>query len=90
MEKSFFKNSKNQKLFGVCSGLSEYWNVDVTLVRLALLLLAVFTRSTFIIIAYAALAFILPDKYEATDNYNQQSNSNTKEYKDVDFIKVDK
>lgn len=90
MEKSFFKNNKNKKIFGVCSGLSEYWNVDVTLVRLALFLLVVFSGSSFIIIAYAALAFILPDKYETTDNYNHQSSGNTNEYKDVDFIKVDK
>jgi len=46
-------------LAGVCSGLAAYLHVDVTLVRIAFLLLALVTRGGFGL-AYLALAFVIP------------------------------
>jgi phage shock protein PspC (stress-responsive transcriptional regulator) len=46
-------------LAGVCSGLAAYLHVDVTLVRIAFLLLALVTRGGFGLV-YLALAFVVP------------------------------
>jgi phage shock protein PspC (stress-responsive transcriptional regulator) len=46
-------------LAGVCNGLAAYLNLDVTLVRIAFLLLALVTRGGFGL-AYLALAFVIP------------------------------
>jgi phage shock protein PspC (stress-responsive transcriptional regulator) len=46
-------------LAGVCSGLAAYLHLDVTLVRIAFLLLALVTRGGFGL-AYLALAFVIP------------------------------
>lgn len=43
MEKKFYKNRKNSMLFGVCSGLSDYFGLDVTALRILTVILAVFT-----------------------------------------------
>ena len=34
MKRKLYKSSKNKKLAGVCGGLAEYLNIDVTVVRL--------------------------------------------------------
>ena len=46
-------------LAGVCNGLAAYLHLDVTLVRIAFLLLALITRGGFGL-AYLALAFVIP------------------------------
>ena len=33
MEKKLTRDTKNQKIAGVCAGLAKYFNVDPTLVR---------------------------------------------------------
>ncbi len=45
---------------GVCNGLATYFNLDVTLVRLAFVALAVFTGGG-VILAYLILALVLPE-----------------------------
>lgn len=35
MTKSFALNRQNKKIFGVCSGIADYFGIDATLVRLA-------------------------------------------------------
>ena len=49
-----------KKLFGVCSGLANYLDVDPTLVR-ALFIIAVLMAGTGVL-AYIVLALIMPDK----------------------------
>ena len=34
MNKKLYRSSKDVKLAGVCGGLAEYFNVDVTIIRL--------------------------------------------------------
>ena len=36
--KKLYRNSRDKKLAGVCSGLADYLNVDVTVVRILFLL----------------------------------------------------
>ncbi|HOO09796.1 MAG TPA: PspC domain-containing protein [Cyclobacteriaceae bacterium] len=58
MAKRLVKGEK--KLFGVCSGLANYLDVDPTLVR-ALFIIAVLMAGTGVL-AYIVLALIMPDK----------------------------
>ena len=41
MEKKLYRSRKNKKLFGVCGGLAEYFDIDPTVLRLILALAVV-------------------------------------------------
>lgn len=58
MAKRLIKGEK--KLFGVCSGLANYFDIDPVLVR-ALFIIAVLMAGTGIL-AYIVLAIIMPEK----------------------------
>ena len=64
MEKKLYKIEEGKKLSGVCGGLAEYLNMDVTLVRLLWALVTAFTAGFLGIIAYVVCALILPNKSE--------------------------
>lgn len=59
MEPKKLTKGRNRMICGVCSGLAEYFNVDVTLVRLAAVVLSLFTCVGFI--AYLVAAVIMPE-----------------------------
>ena len=59
MEKKLTKGTDNQ-IAGVCSGIAEYFNIDVSLVRVICVLLCLFCYPA--IIVYVVLAITLPDK----------------------------
>lgn len=50
---------KDKKLFGVCGGLGDYFDIDPTLVR-ALFLISVILFGTGILL-YIILAIVMPD-----------------------------
>ena len=52
--------SNNRMLAGVCGGIAEYFGVDATLIRLAYVLLSVFTVAFPGIIVYILAAIIIP------------------------------
>lgn len=60
--KRLYKNSQNKMICGVCQGLSEYFNLDVTLIRLIFVILGIAGAAG--IILYIAAALIMPDKFE--------------------------
>lgn len=49
-----------RKLFGVCSGVANYLDVDPTVIRLLFVLAAVMFGTG--ILLYIILAFVMPDK----------------------------
>ena len=51
---------KDKKISGVCSGFANYWNIDVTLVRIGLIVLGLFLPIT-VILLYLILILIIPD-----------------------------
>jgi len=53
-----YRNSKDRKLGGVCSGLGDYFNVDPVIIRLAFILL-IFAGGG---IAYLVAWIIVPEK----------------------------
>lgn len=59
MEKRFTKDLANKKLFGVCSGVAKYFNIDVTLVRIVWLVLVVCAGVG--LLAYLLMALLMPE-----------------------------
>lgn len=57
--KRLFKLREGAMFGGVCNGLAAYINVDVTWVRIGVVLLTLFTSGA-VILAYLALMFIVP------------------------------
>ena len=60
MKKKLYKDSSNKKLCGVCSGFAKYFDLDPTVVRLALVLFCVLGGSG--ILAYIICALVMPDE----------------------------
>lgn len=58
MNKKLYRSNSDKKIFGVCGGLAEYFNVDSTIVRLILVFL-VFCAGTGVL-AYLIAALIMP------------------------------
>lgn len=57
-QKKLYRSRRDRMICGVCGGIGEYFNVDATLIRLGLVLLAC-TGSG--ILAYFIAAIIIPD-----------------------------
>lgn len=57
--KRLYRSRRNRMICGVCGGIAEYFNIDPTLIRLALVLFA-FTGAG--IFAYFIAAIIVPDE----------------------------
>lgn len=59
--KRLYRSATDRKLCGVCGGLAEYFELDSTIIRLAIVLLTIFGFSTGIWI-YLIAAIIMPDQ----------------------------
>lgn len=62
--KKFYLSDTEKKIGGVCGGLAEYFNLDVTFVRLLFVIGALFAGLTIII--YLTLWIIAPRHPKAT------------------------
>jgi len=79
MQKQLKRDSDNKVLAGVCSGIANYANLDVGVVRFLTLLLFILSGGVVLII-YIILAIALPEdnlldgnvKSESTDAFNQK------------------
>ena len=60
MKKRLYKDHSNKKLCGVCSGIARYFDIDPTIVRLALVLFCILGGSG--ILAYIICAIVMPDE----------------------------
>lgn len=61
-EKKLYRSSIDKKIFGVCGGIAEYFNVDSTIIRLFWVLL--FFAGTAGFWAYVIAAIIMPVRLE--------------------------
>jgi phage shock protein PspC (stress-responsive transcriptional regulator) len=59
MEKKLYRVMKGKQLCGVCTGLAQYFRLDVTIVRLAAVLLALFGPG---VLAYIVCALVIPEE----------------------------
>ena len=60
MEKKLYRSKNNKKIFGVCGGLAEYFDIDATVLRLIWTLAVVCAGVG--VIAYLVAALIIPEK----------------------------
>lgn len=58
--KKLYLSSNDKKIFGVCGGIAEYFNVDSTLIRLAWVLTTIITGIFPGILAYIIAAVVMP------------------------------
>jgi phage shock protein C len=54
----------NRKIAGVCAGLAEYFDLDVTLVRVLWLVITIFSAIVFGILAYVVAWIVMPEEPE--------------------------
>ena len=62
MEKKLYRSRKDKKISGVCGGLAQYLNVDVTIIRLIWVLALLFAGGG--LLAYIICALIIPEEPE--------------------------
>jgi phage shock protein C len=56
-----YRSRLNRKIFGVCGGLADYFETDVTIVRL-LFIVSAFLSAGITILAYLILAVVIPEE----------------------------
>lgn len=57
--KKLFRSTTDRKLFGVCGGIAEYFNIDPTIVRLILIFLVLCVGTG--VLAYLIAALLIPE-----------------------------
>ncbi len=57
--RKLYRSRDNKKLFGVCSGLAKYLDVDPTVLRLIAVIL-LFVSFGWAIVIYLAMALVMP------------------------------
>ncbi len=62
MERRLYKSRTDKKLDGVCAGIAKYFNLDPTLVRIALVVFCLLGGSG--ILAYIICAIVMPREPE--------------------------
>jgi phage shock protein PspC (stress-responsive transcriptional regulator) len=62
MERKLYRSRKDKKISGVCGGLAQYLNVDVTIIRLIWALALLFAGGG--LLAYIICALIIPEEPE--------------------------
>ena len=58
----FYLDKRNRKWSGVCSGLADYTGIDVTLVRVGVVLLTLIGGFPWTLIAYGMVAWLADDR----------------------------
>ena len=65
MNKRLYKDNVNKKLCGVCAGIANYFSIDPTIVRLALVAFCLLGGSG--VLAYIVCALVMPDDPKIID-----------------------
>lgn len=76
-EKKLYRNPEDKKIAGVCSGLSEYFNIDVTLMRIIFIVALFLYGSTLLI--YIVLWIAMPEALTVSQKMEMRGESVTAE-----------
>ncbi|SFR84095.1 envelope stress response membrane protein PspC [Sphingomonas jatrophae] len=68
----FYLDKRNGKIMGVCAGLADYTGVDVTLVRVGVVLLTVFALGPIAPVAYLVLGWVATDRPRELDDMSDE------------------
>ncbi len=69
--KKLYRDTENKKIAGICAGIAQYFNVDVTLVRLIVVILA-FASAGSEILLYLLFILIIPAKPKDTTTLGKE------------------
>jgi len=58
--KKLYLSKKDKKIFGVCGGISETYDIDPTLIRLSMVFLCIATGIIPLLITYFVACIIMP------------------------------
>jgi phage shock protein C len=76
--KKLMKSSSEKRLSGVCGGLADFFDVDVTLVRLLFVIFTLMGGPGLII--YIVLALVLPEDKAKNDDYGYGEKAKNDDY----------
>lgn len=62
--------SSDKKFLGVCGGIADYFDVDPTLIRIAVACVALYTAIIPTLIVYVVLSFVFPQQPEGYTTVN--------------------
>ncbi len=80
MEKKLHRNRQEKRIAGVCTGLADYFDIDVTLVGIAFILTVIAGFSGFL--AYVILWIVVPVKpFGYNTDYMMYEDRQYSEYK---------
>ncbi len=65
--KKLYRLNENKKAAGICSGIADIYNFDVTIVRLAFVFVTVLTQFVPGIVTYLIGWYLIPEKEEITE-----------------------
>lgn len=65
MEPKKLRRSNNRMLAGVIAGLAEYFDVDVTVLRVCYVLLSILSAAFPGVLVYILLMLIMPNEYQS-------------------------
>ena len=60
--KRIYRSRKDRKIAGICGGLGELFNIDPTLIRLLVILIAVATGFVPVIVTYILGWWVIPEE----------------------------
>lgn len=69
--RKLYRSRTDSKIAGVCGGIAEYFDLDATLIRILLIVTAIFSAGS-VLIVYIIAAFIIPRNPEYRDYYGSQ------------------
>lgn len=58
----FYLDKRNKRLMGVCAGIADYTGLDVTLIRIAMVVLTLLGGSVMMVVAYVVAGLMAPIK----------------------------
>ncbi len=70
MNKKLYRSRRVKAVSGVCGGLAEYFNIDVTIVRLIWVAAFLFSAGFPALMAYIIAIFVIPLEPDSDNNYD--------------------
>ena len=87
-QKRLYRDVKNGKVSGVCAGLADYFDIDVTLIRVVWLILLLCAGSG--LLAYIIMALVVEPKSVVLKRMQEEQETIIEEDKEDPFSKYDK
>ncbi|MBD1583913.1 envelope stress response membrane protein PspC [Pseudoalteromonas sp. S16_S37] len=71
-KRELYRDPKRGKIAGVCAGLSDYFNMELWLVRILFITAVLLSGGPLFVVAYVACWFILDKKPMTHSSYNKE------------------